>query len=232
MKKTLCVWISCFMFLLKASAQCTPCNDPGFPVPDGVIDFNQARISIIAGGNIEFNFGNIQQYSSGLSLTNATILGITICDCPSEGGGSADPVANSTLDGWELYFDTDDANFTGQDPANTLPLCILEAEATPRVGMVGVNFNGRQPLGVQPTTAMPLADESTVLPATPSRVWTTDQMFITYFCGVPPTNADCLAAGQNFPFINDPPLADYYTATVSFTLVPLFSGGISYDPFY
>lgn len=206
-------------------AQCRPCNDPNFPVPDGIIDYNAAAISIISGGQIEFGFLNIQNYRNGVTITNGTILGITVCDCASEFG--ADPVANSSITGWELYFDTDDASIQGTSAANTLPLCLIEAEASTRIGMAGVVYNGRQPLNTQGLPPTPIAQEAA---APPSRDWNTDQVNITYYCAVPPTNADCVGAGQIFPLIDDPVIPDYYTVSASFTLVPICAACA--DPFY
>ncbi len=154
--------LSLFSSLLSSFwciAQCTPCNDPA---PVGIIDFNSARISVIAGGNLEFNFLSIQDYVTGITLTDKTILGISVCDCASEFG--ADPVVGSTLSGWDLYFDTDDANFQGQNGANTIPLCVVEAVAAPQLGMAGVTFNPRQPLKPPGLPATPLASEVIVSP--------------------------------------------------------------------
>jgi hypothetical protein len=212
-------WIVLFLLtslgLNKVLAQCTPCNDPA---PMGIVDYNSARISILSGGVIEFNFLNINDYKNGITLTNKTVLGISICNCDSEFG--ADPVAGSSITGWDLYFDTDDAVIQGSNPANTLPLCFIEAEADVRAGMVGVLFNGRQPLNNEGLPPLPLASEDVAPLTIPDRFWTTDQLNISYYLAVPPTNADCDGIGQFFPLIDSPVSGDYYTVSVSFTLVP------------
>lgn len=230
MGKNLLVILIFVIFGIKSLfAQCTPCNDPA---PVGIIDYNSARIVMLSGGNVNFNFNSIDDFKNGITLSNQTILGIHFCDCNSEFG--ADPVAGSSISGWDLYFDTDDANIAGQNPANTLPLCMLEAEATPRTFSMAdptITYNGRQPLNTQGAGGMtPVVEETTVLPATPSRTWNNDQIFITYYFAVPPTNATCIGAGQNFPIIDDPVDADYYTVTASFTLVPRCVSCA--DPFY
>lgn len=197
--------------------QCTPCEDPA---PVGVVDYNSARISILSGGSVDFNFLNIEDYKSGITLNNYTVLGITICNCNSSAG--ADPVAGSNITGWDLYMDTDDTEFTGSDPVNTLPLCFMEAEATIRSGMAGagVNVTGRQTLAVEGAADRIAFDD--VAPATiTDRFWSTDQVNISYYFAVPPTNVTCTGIGRTFPLINDGALVgDYYTASISFTLVP------------
>lgn len=239
-----------FFCLLVASVaatdlfgQCLPCTDPNFPIPDGIVDYNAARISMLGGSHVEFNFNTISDYKCGLVLSNASIIGITICNCPQSEGLPSPPNENevgTTLVKWELYFDSNDGNIAGQG-GGSLPLCVIEAEASTRIGMGGtVIYNGRQPLDVQGAPPTPIAEEDTD-PASPSRAWNMDQMNITYYCGVPSnwppcgvgvpvTNANC-AGLQDFPFINDPPEGDMYIINASFTLVPIFNGG-SFDPFY
>lgn len=196
-----------------AFAQCTPCNDPA---PVGIIDYNSARISILSGGNVEFNFLNLNDYKAGKTLTNKTVLGISICDCNSTAG--ADPIANSGITGWDLYFDTDDTEFVGSDPANTLDLCFLEAQATIRNGLVGIITNGFQVLDQEGSPPLPLASEDVNPAIIAAKVWSTDQLNITYRFASE-FNVSCLP-GQAFPLINSPVVGDYYTVTVSFTLVP------------
>jgi len=194
-------------------SQCTPCNDPA---PVGVIEYNSARLSILSGGNVEFNFLNLNDYKDGKTLVNKTVLGISICDCNSEFG--ADPIANTSITGWELYFDTDDIEFVGTDPANVLPLCFIEAQATIRNGLAGITTNGYQNLDQEGNPATPIALED-VNPATiAAKVWSADQLNISYRFASP-LNLAC-QPGHTFPLINSPVVGDYYTVTVSFTLVP------------
>ena len=191
--------------------QCIPCPAPD-PDPEQN-PYNSARIVVLSGGNVEFNFRSIQDYRTGLTKTNATVLGISICNCP----GNAD----TQITGWELYFDTDDTEFVGQDPLNTLPLCMLEAGAQPRIGWVGndVQFS-QEPLYNIPAPN-PIAWETANPVGTPiDRSWSQDQINISYYFAVPPTNAACIGV-QEFPLINDPVLGDFYMVSVSFTLIPI-----------
>jgi hypothetical protein len=183
----------------------------------GIIDYNSARISLLTGGNLNFNFLNLNEYKNGITLENYTVLGITICDCASEMG--ADPVAGSTITGWDLYIDTDEPFLTGSIPGNFIPLCFLEAEASTRNGLIGVNYTGRQVLRQHGNSERIAFDDNTPF-SIDSRFWTNDQMNISYFLAVPPTNADCIADNIYFPIINSSVIPDYYTITISFTLVP------------
>ena len=146
---------------------------------------------------------------------------ITICNCDADEGTGT--IAGTDITGWDLYFDTDDADFQGSDAGNTIPLCFLEAEASNRMGLPPsgtITYNGRQPLDQEGTPTTPLVSED-VDPATISdRIWSSHQVNISYYFAVPPTNATCTGLGESFPLINSPKTGDYYTASVSFTLVP------------
>ena len=60
-------------------------------------------------------------YKNGISKTNSTVMGISICNCNSEGGTSRILIAGSTITGYSIYFDTDDAEFTGLNPVKFAP---------------------------------------------------------------------------------------------------------------
>lgn len=208
-------------------SQCAPCAGVGLAV-----DYNSARISMLTANSLSFEFLSLEDYENGKTLTNATVIGLNICDCNTEA-----TVANSTITGWELYFDTDDAAFTGLNPANTIPLCFLEAEASDRnnpgtlsLTSADITYNGRQPLDQEGVPTTPLVSED-VSPATiANREWSSHQLNISYYFAVLPTNATCTGLGESFPLINSPKNGDYYTATVSFTLVPVCGSCI--DPAY
>lgn len=197
---------------LSAVSQCNPCNLATVPP-----DYNSARISMISGGSLEFNFLNLTHYQNGITKANNTVIGINICNCASSGID-----ANSNITGWDLYMDTDDTEFVGSNPANTLPLCFLEAEATVRSGLAGVNgVNTRQPLVTYDGTATALASDPIGGGTITDLTWNADQLNITYYLGVLPTNAICAAIPRTFPIINDGAVVpDYYSASISFTLVP------------
>lgn len=202
----------------KAIAQCTPCNDPA---PALSIEFNSAALSILRGANLEFNFNTIDNYRNGIALNAATILGITICDCTSEVGvPSGDNYAGSTVDGYSIYFDTDDANINGMS-GSVLPLCMIEAEANIFQGFAPNNITNsgtRVPLGAYPTAEGALFRESSAPATVTSRFWSTDQIAISYYVGVSPANIACSAT---FPLLSNTGLtSDSYFVTISYTLVP------------
>ena len=204
--------ITLVMRPFSAVSQCNPCNLATVPP-----DYNSARISMISGGSLEFNFLNLTHYQNGITKANNTVIGINICNCASSGID-----ANSNITGWDLYMDTDDTEFVGSNPANTLPLCFLEAEATVRSGLAGVNgVNTRQPLVTYDGTATALASDLPGGGTITDLTWNADQLDITYYLGVLPTNATCAAIPRTFPIINDGAVVpDYYSASISFTLVP------------
>jgi hypothetical protein len=219
----ICLRHSIFVFALfsinQAFGQCSPCNDPA---PVGIIDFNSARISVLAGSSVEFNFQTIDDYKNGISKTNSTVMGISVCNCNSEGGTSLDPVGGSTITGYSIYFDTDDAQFTGLSPSNSLPLCALEALANTSSGFAASAVtisNTKVALGQIPTVGGAIFKEDNGVNVITDRFWTTDQISIDYFMGVAPGIGGCTLA---VPFIDAAGgyVPDSYYVTVSFTLVP------------
>lgn len=217
MKRLIAQIVFGFGISFQLYAQCTPCNDPA---PALNIDFNSAALNIMKGANLEFNFQTISDYRDGITMNDATVLGVSICDCVSEGGGSPDPYPGSTITGYSIYFDSDDAQFNGMSGA-TLPLCILEASASVHQGYTVNNITTsgiRRPLGAYPTGEGAIFQEDSNPATISSRDWSTDQISIDYFMGVAPANGGC---GATYPLLSATGLTpDAYFVTISFTLVP------------
>jgi hypothetical protein len=226
-KKIFCLCTFSLIILQSLKSQCSPCVDPA---PVGIIDYNSARISLLSGSEIQLFFNTIADYKNGVQLDEAVILGVSVCDCTSEGGGAADPVLNSTITGYSLYFDSDDAFFEGVG-GNTLPLCFLEASASVFNGFAAPNITisgVRRELETIPSSVGALFAEDSSPVTITDRFWTTDQVAITFYAGVAPANATCAVT---FPVIEATNLfPDFYSGTVSFTLVP--TCGACVDPNY
>ncbi len=213
------VLIVALFSITQARGQCSPCNDPA---PVGIIDYNSARLSMLSGSSVDFNFQTISDYKNGITKSNSTVMGISICNCNSEGGTSADPIAGSTITGYSIYLDTDDPNFTGLNPVNSLPLCALEASATVSAGFAAsaVTVTGTKvALDQIPTAGGPIFQEDNSPLQIADRFWTTDQISIDYFMGVSPASGPC---ALSVPFIDAAGgyVPDAYYVTISFTLVP------------
>ena len=144
---------------------------------------SSVRIAIYGGGNLDFVFNSISEYKTGITHTNFTLIGIEVIDGPDL------PIDVDYIT-WELRFEADDANldgfFNGTDPANTVPLGVVEAQATLSAGCVSCNFFG--------SPWIPLSGASTLLvdgnaaggadDIPPNLATPIDQISISYRCGV------------------------------------------------
>ncbi|HEY4798861.1 MAG TPA: hypothetical protein VII99_07280 [Bacteroidia bacterium] len=106
MKKTIIA--TCLSMLVGFSAFAQPVSDRAV-IPIGVTLVQILRIHITNGGNIEFVFNDLNDYTNGIA--NGA-LGIYNTDVE---------IASST--NWTLHFGAEDATLKGtENPANTLPL--------------------------------------------------------------------------------------------------------------
>lgn len=157
---------------------------------------NYARLTVLIGSHIEFNFNTLDKYNNGIQIVDGTTLGIAIGE-----------IAPAVMSGWHVDVQTflGAADLTGSTGA-TLPSETIQIEATDANGNLGTAvFTGLQDLSVAGATLVSTTDLSHV-PADPN----THQINITYECGMTPTN-NLLGS-----------TADYYTIEVEFVLIPDF----------
>jgi hypothetical protein len=82
------------------------------------------RLNVTSGGNIEFTFSNIEQYTNGLGNTDRYDTHFTVA---------------SSVD-FDVTLSTEDATFIGaDDPNNTMALNFVAYEIVARVGATGVD---------------------------------------------------------------------------------------------
>lgn len=101
--------------------------------------YNSARIAILSGGVVNFNFKTIQDYKNGIESNN-TVIGISMSDI-----NPGFPIGHSIVDGFKLYFSTTASNIIG-DAGNTIPLSAIQASASNISGFAGAMFNAYQDL--------------------------------------------------------------------------------------
>ncbi len=101
--------------------------------------YNSARIAILSGGVVNFNFKTIQDYKNGIESNN-TVIGISMSDI-----NPGFPVGHSIVDGFKLYFSTTASNIVG-DGGNTIPLSSIQASASSISGFATATFNSYQDL--------------------------------------------------------------------------------------
>ena len=162
-------------------------------------DQNTARISIITGSNVSFNFSTIAKIKTGYTLTDYTTLGISLTSLY---------VPGHDLQGFELYFSSNGSpNLQGE--VHTIPLSKLSVSAVKLNGLVaGVSVSE----GYKTLTAGNVKLFSyTIAPA----VWTladdlvgqTDQLSISYQCS---------------PLLGEE--SDYFNVEIAFELWPIGAG--------
>ena len=168
--------------------------------------YNTARLTVLSGGNIPFNFNSIEKYENGIEITNGTLLGITIVDIPSE---FVPPFApNSTLAGWSLEFQS----FNGQTTilgggTNTLDLNTIQVQATNQLGLaptINATYTGYQDLSVAGNVLFSTTDAAHL-----NTDFSTHQINLTYQCGM-----------ANGSLLGETP--DYYVVEIEVLLIPSF----------
>ena len=165
-------------------------------------DWNTARLSIIYGGSIPFNFSSIQRYTEGLEIEDGTILGITLRSGNQPG---------HVLEGFDLRVRTFNGAAEIRGDANSLSLERIRIKADNYMGLgAGVSF-GYLELSSTWTTLFSFSD-----PLFTELSWNTHQLSITYECGKP------LGAGGIGSLLGEAP--DYYTVEFEIEIIPTGPG--------
>ncbi|MFA6402358.1 MAG: hypothetical protein WCX31_12155 [Salinivirgaceae bacterium] len=155
------------------------------------------RLNVTSGGNIEFTFTNIDQYTNGLANTDRYDTHFTVA---------------SSVD-FDVDLSTEDATFIGADnPANTMALNFVAYEVTSNgSGVDGTNWNfigaAATPEDLTQTPASPIVESVATLGAGDV---TQNAFIINWECGTTATTGGSLLAAS-LP-------ADRYTTNVYLVL--------------
>lgn len=141
---------------------------------------NTATLSVLSGGNVQFNFLKYNDYLNGLVLNDATVLGISV----TENGGPA-------INGFHIEVSTvEDQFYGGGIVPRTLPLNSVQVEAENLLGLPGgaENVYAAPTDLTQYTVSPPFNVNPTIMTHLPA-VWadtdyTTHQITLTYTAGV------------------------------------------------
>src|SRR6056297_2065758 len=151
-------------------------------------DWNSARLSLLYGGSIPFNFNSTKAYAEGIEIVDGTILGITLTD---------NNVSGHDLEGFDLTFNTFNGQTAITGAVYDLPLNVIRVKAENNLGLGSGISEDYQDLDAASTllfsyTSDPFSDLT----------WDTHQLSLSYECGKP------LSAGGNGTLLGKPP--DYY----------------------
>ncbi len=88
-------------------------------------EWNYARLALLYGGHIPFNFNSIKRYSEGLEILDGTILGVTLADSSQLG---------HDLTGFELNMRAFNGATEILGDVNTLDLDVIRIKAENYIG--------------------------------------------------------------------------------------------------
>jgi hypothetical protein len=180
-------------------------------ISTGVIysqEWNSARLTILSGGSIPFNFNSIDKFKKGIEISNATRLGITLADSSKVG---------HTLEGFILNFRSFNNQGTIKGDVYTLPLNKIRVKAENILGFEKgiVLSNGLMDLTSDWSQLLSYKVDLATVPWK-NLDWLNDQLSISYECGKP------ISSGGHGTLMGEEP--DYYNVEIEFELIPTGPG--------
>jgi hypothetical protein len=180
---------SLFVFSLSAVAQ----------------EYNYARLVLIYGGDIPFNFNSIKKIKEGIVIDQGTILGVTMVDSAQAG---------ANLTGFELQVRAFNSATEIMGDASSLDLNYIRLKAENHMGF-GPGFTSEGFIDL-PAGSEILCSYEDSDGTFDDLVWDTNQLVISYECGLP------LADGGNGSLLGETP--DYYRVEIELELIPTGGG--------
>lgn len=166
-------------------------------------DYNSARLSVLYGGNVVFNFNSIDDFKDGIRINNGSTLGITLIDNNEPG---------AIIEGFTLRFRSFNSQATIDGSIYSLPLSTIEVEATNNLGLPSPNsyYTGLQSLSASWINLLEYTQNPVTPPDFNNLNWANHQVNLSYQCGV----STSLLGEQG----------DYYTVEIEIELIPTGSG--------
>lgn len=164
-------------------------------------EWNAARLTILYGSNIPFNFNTLEKIKNGIEIAVGTQIGISLADSNQVG---------HDLEGFDLNFKSFNGQTEIRGEVYTLPLNRIRVKAVNALGLgAGTSF-GYQDLA---TGWTPLFSYTNA--AFSDLNWANHQLTISYECGKP-------APAGNGSLLGEEP--DYYNVEIEFELIPTGPG--------
>lgn len=161
-------------------------------------EWNSARLVLLYGGNISFNFNSLSKIKDGIELANATQLGISLADSNQVG---------HTLEGFDLNFRAFNAATDIAGDVYTLNLNTIRLKAENALGLAAGTSLGYQDLAAGWTTLFSYTNVTFS-----DLTWDAYQLNISYDCGIP------VSDGGNGSLLGQP--GDFYTVEIEIELIP------------
>lgn len=171
-------------------------------------EWNSARLTILSGSSIPFNFNSMDKFKKGIEISNGTRFGITIADSSKVG---------HTLEGFILNFRAFNNQGTLKGDVYNLPLNKVRVKAENLIGFEKgiVLSNGFMDLTSDWSQLLSYKVDLSTVPWK-NLNWLNDQLNISYECGKP------VSEGGNGNLMGEEP--DYYNVEIEFELVPTGPG--------
>ncbi|MFZ4726371.1 MAG: hypothetical protein ACOYMD_13125 [Paludibacter sp.] len=172
-------------------------------IPKGVSqEWNAARLTILYGSSIPFNFNTLDKIKNGIEINTGTHVGISLADSSKVG---------HTLEGFILNFRSFNSQTNIKGDVYTLPLNRIRIKAENIIGLESGISTGYKSLT---TDWIPLFSYTNL--SFTNLDWANHQLNISYECGKPATS------GGNGSLMGES--ADYYNVEIEFELVPTGPG--------
>lgn len=165
-------------------------------------EWNAARLNVLYGSSLPFNFGSLQKIKKGIEVQTGTRFGISLADSSKIG---------HVLQGFVLYFRAfnNQANIKGDQ--YVLPLNKIRVKAENVIGLESGYSYGYQDLSSDWVPLFSYTNASWV-----DLHWANHQLNISYECGKP------VSEGGNGSLMGEEP--DFYNIEIEFELVPTGPG--------
>jgi len=175
-------------------------------VPNGLTqEWNSARLTVLYGSSIPFNFNSLAKIKDGIEITTGTHIGISMADSAKVG---------HTLEGFILNFRSFNGQANIKGDVYTLPLNRIQVKAQNILGLGSGTTYGYKDLT---TGWVPLFTYSIVSPSPWVNLdWSNHQLNLSFQCGVP------VSRGGNGSLMGEGP--DYYNVEIEFELMPTGPG--------
>lgn len=165
-------------------------------------EWNSARISVLYGGQIPFNFNSLEKIKKGIEINPGTYLGISMADSSKVG---------HDLEGFVLNFRSFNAQPNIKGDYSSIPLNRIRVKAESFLGLGSGFTPGYEDLK---NDWVPLFTYNPVF--WENLNWHDHQIKISFECGKP------ISDGGNGSLIGEEP--DYYNVEIEFELVPTGTG--------
>jgi hypothetical protein len=165
-------------------------------------EWNSARLTILYGSSIPFNFNTIEKIKKGIEISTGTRFGITMGDSAKVG---------HVLQGFVLYCRAFNNQTLVKGDSYSLPLNKIRLKAENVVGLEAGTSYGYKDLTSDWVPLFTYTSDPWV-----NLDWANNQLNISFECGKP------VESGGNGSLMGEEP--DYYNVEVEFELVPTGPG--------